>query len=84
MRLGNVELDHVRGIGDKIFGLGKEIVGTALGNDRLVKEGETQQAKGTQSLKAIRKQVEAQAHEAKAETFEARQRVAQKEKERAS
>ncbi len=84
MRLGNVELDHVRGIGDKVFGLGKEIVGTALGSNRLVKEGEAQQARGTESLKALRKQAEAQAKEAKATTFEARQRVAQKEKEAAS
>ena len=49
MKLGNVELDHVRGITDKVFGLGKEIVGTALNNDRLIKEGEAQQGKGTES-----------------------------------
>jgi uncharacterized protein YjbJ (UPF0337 family) len=80
MRLGNVELEHVRGIADKVFGLGKEIVGTALNTDRLVKEGEAQQAKGTESLKALRKQAEAQAKEAKANAFETKQRVAQREK----
>ena len=80
MKLGNVELEHVRGITDKVFGLGKEIVGTALNNTRLVKEGEAQQSKGAESLKALRKQAEAQVKEAKASAFEAKERVAQREK----
>lgn len=80
MRVGNVELNHVRGITDKVFGLGKEIVGTALNNGRLVKEGEAQQSKGGASLKALRKQAEAQAQEAKASAYEAKERMAQREK----
>jgi uncharacterized protein YjbJ (UPF0337 family) len=80
MKVGNVELEHVRGFTDKVFGLGKEIVGTALNNDRLVKEGEAQQSKGGESLKALRKQAEAQAKETKASAFEAKERVAQREK----
>jgi uncharacterized protein YjbJ (UPF0337 family) len=80
MKLGNVELEHVRGITDKVFGLGREIVGTALNNNRLVKEGEAQQSKGTESLKALRKQAEAQAKETKASAFEAKERMAQREK----
>jgi uncharacterized protein YjbJ (UPF0337 family) len=80
MKVGNVELEHVRGITDKVFGLGKEIVGTALNNGRLVKEGEAQQSKGTASLKALRKQAEAQAQDTKASAFEAKERMAQREK----
>ena len=80
MKVGNVELEHVRGITDKVFGLGKEIVGTALNSDRLVKEGEAQQSKGAESLKALRKQAEAQAKETKANAFEAKERMAQREK----
>lgn len=80
MKIGSVELDHVRGLTDKVFGLGKEAVGTVINNDRLVKEGEAQQAKGTESLKALRKQAEAESKEAKAESFEQRQRAAQRAK----
>src|SRR2546423_14666958 len=40
MKVGNVELEHVRGFTDKVFGLGKEIVGTALNSDRLLNEVE--------------------------------------------
>jgi len=50
MKVGNVELEHVRGFTDKVFGLGKEIVGTALNNGRLVKEGEAQQLKAILSI----------------------------------
>ena len=80
MRIGNLELDHVRGLGDKFVGLGKEITGTVIGNDRLQEAGEAQQARGTESLKALRKQAKAQAKEAKAETFEQEQKAAQRAK----
>jgi uncharacterized protein YjbJ (UPF0337 family) len=84
MKIGNVELEHVRGFGDKVFGLTKEVVGTVINNDRLVEEGEAQQAKAAESLKALRKQAEAEARETKASAFEAKQRAAQNAKERAS
>ena len=80
MRIGNVELDHVRGLGDKFVGLGKELAGTVIGNDRLQDAGEAQQARGTESLKALRQEAKAEAKEAKARANEARQRTAQRAK----
>ena len=80
MRIGNLELDHVRGLGDKFVGLGKEIAGTVVGSDRLQEAGEAQQARGSESLKALRKQARAQGKEAKAETFEQQQKAAQRAK----
>ena len=80
MRIGNVELDHLRGFGDKVAGLTKEVVGTVVGNDKLAEAGEAQQARGADSIKALRKQAKAQAKEAKAETFEQQERAAQRAK----
>ena len=80
MRVGNVELDHIRGLGDKFVGLGKEIAGTVIGHDRLQEAGEAQQARGTESLKALRKQAKAQAKDTKAQTFEQQERAAQRAK----
>jgi hypothetical protein len=58
-------------------------VGSVIDNDRLVTEGEKQQAKGTENLKALRQQAKAEAKEAKAETLEQKQRAAQRVKENA-
>jgi len=80
MRVGNLELDHLRGLGDKFVGLGKEIAGTVIGNDSLQEAGEAQQARGSENLKVLRKQTKAQAKEAKAETFEQQQKAAQRAK----
>ena len=83
MKIGTLETDNLRGIADKVFGLSKEIVGSVLGNERLQEAGEAQQARGTEHLKAVRKQAEAQAKEAKADAFEQKQRAAQRVKESA-
>ena len=80
MRVGNLELDHVRGLGDKFVGLGKEIAGTVTGIDRLQEAGEAQQARGSETLKALRKQAKAQAKDTKAQTFEQQERAAQRAK----
>ena len=80
MRIGNLELDHVRGLGDKFVGLGKELAGTVIGKDSLQEAGEKQQARGTESLKALRKQAKAQAKEAKADTFDQEEKAAQRAK----
>ncbi|MCU1451603.1 MAG: hypothetical protein JWP02_3773 [Acidimicrobiales bacterium] len=80
MRIGNLELNHLRGLGDKFVGLGKEVTGTVIGNDSLQEAGEKQQARGTESLKALRKQAKAQAKETKAETFEQQEKAAQRAK----
>jgi uncharacterized protein YjbJ (UPF0337 family) len=83
MQFRTIDPEKLRGIVDKVFGLTKEIVGEVVGNSRLQKEGEAQQAKGTERLKALRKQFEAQAKEAKADVYEQKQKAAQRLKESA-
>jgi uncharacterized protein YjbJ (UPF0337 family) len=61
MQFRTIDPEQLRGIFDKVFGLAKEIVGEVVGNERLQKEGEAQQDKGTERLKALRKQLEAKA-----------------------
>jgi uncharacterized protein YjbJ (UPF0337 family) len=81
MRIGSVDVDKLRGLADKGAGLGKELIGTLVGSDRLSREGEAQQERAAEELKALRKQIEAQQKEAKAEAWEQRQRVSQTAKE---
>jgi gamma-glutamylcysteine synthetase len=83
MRIGSIDLTKLRGIGDKAFGLGQELVGSLTNNEALEQAGESRQARATEELKALRKQIEAEAKDAKAETMEARQRAAQRAKETA-
>jgi uncharacterized protein YjbJ (UPF0337 family) len=83
MQIGTIDVNKLRGIGDKFLGLNKEFVGTVVGNDRLVREGEAQQERASAELKALRKEAEAQTKEAKAEALEQRQKAAQRAKESA-
>lgn len=83
MQIGQIDLNKFRGLGDKALGLTKEFWGTVLDRDALVKEGEAQQAKGTEHLKALRAEFVAQKHEAKAELHETKQKVAQRVKQSA-
>ena len=80
MQLGKVDLNKLRGIGDKFLGLQKELVGTLIGNDRLQQEGEAQQERASEELKALRQEAKAEAKEAKAEAFEQKQKAAQRAK----
>jgi uncharacterized protein YjbJ (UPF0337 family) len=81
MRIGTIDASHLRGFAEKFFGLQKEVLGTMVGNERLREEGEAQQTRGTEALKALRDQLEAEGHEAKARTLEQKQRAAQRIKE---
>jgi uncharacterized protein YjbJ (UPF0337 family) len=83
MQLGKIDLNKLRGIGDKFVGLNKELVGTLIGNDKLQQEGEAQQERATEELKGLRKEATAQAKEAKAEALAQRQKAAQRAKENA-
>jgi uncharacterized protein YjbJ (UPF0337 family) len=80
MRIPRVDLKDATGLFDKVVGLGKEITGEVLDQQRLIEAGEAQQAKGTEKLKAIREQAKADAHKAKARTLDQRERAAQKAK----
>ncbi len=83
MRLQRIDSDNLRGFADKFFGLGKELVGSVFDNDALRQEGEAQQKKGSERLRALQDQLEAESKEAKADAFEQQQKAAQKMKESA-
>jgi uncharacterized protein YjbJ (UPF0337 family) len=72
MQIGTIDLNKLRGIGDKFVGLARETTGVLLGNDRLQEAGEAQQEKATETLKALRKEAQAQAKESKADAIGAR------------
>ena len=80
MQIGRMDLNKLRGLSDKGFGFGKEILGVVTGNDRLQDEGQAQQDRATETLKALSKEMEAQRKEAKAEVYETRQKAAQRAK----
>ena len=80
MQVGRVDVNKLRGVSDKALGLGKEVVGVLIGNDRLQKEGEAQQERAAEELKALRKEVEAERHEAEAKVHEQREKTAQRAK----
>ena len=80
MQVRRVDVNKLRGVGDKALGLGKEVVGVLIGNDRLQSEGEAQQARAAEELKALRKEVEAEGHDAEAKVHEQREKTAQRAK----
>ena len=81
MNLGNLDVTQLRGISDKGIGLVKELAGTVLGRESLQREGEAQQDRASEEMKALRKQAEAKAKEAEADSYEQGQKAAQRTKE---
>jgi uncharacterized protein YjbJ (UPF0337 family) len=81
MQIPRIDPKNAAGLIDKVVGLGKEIVGTLTGQDRLAKAGQVQQDKGTERMKAVRDQVQAEAHETKAAAAGRAEKAAQKRKE---
>ena len=77
MQFRTVDPEKLRGIVDKVFGLTKEIFGEVVGNERWQKEGEAQQAKGTEKLKALREELERQSARATELTDRLRRAAAQ-------
>jgi len=75
-----VDPKDVSGLADKVVGLGKEVLGELIDQNSLIEAGEAQQAKGTEKLKALREQAKADAHNAKAEALDKKQRAAQQSK----
>jgi uncharacterized protein YjbJ (UPF0337 family) len=80
MRIPRVDPKDATGLFDKVVGLGKEITGEIFDRKNLIEAGEAQQAKGTEKLKAIREQTKADAHKAKAQAYDAKERTAQRAK----
>jgi|SRR5581483_1204704 len=69
MQLGATDIKNLTGLFDKFVGLWKEVVGEVIGNERLQREGEAQQEKATESLKALRDQAKADAQRTKAKVI---------------
>jgi uncharacterized protein YjbJ (UPF0337 family) len=80
VRVPRIDAKDATGLFDKVIGLGKEILGVVVDEDRLITAGEAQQDKGTEKLKAIRDQAKADAHKAKARAHETKERSAQSAK----
>jgi uncharacterized protein YjbJ (UPF0337 family) len=81
MRIPRIDPKNALGLFDKVIGLGKEIVGSVVGNDRVARAGQVQQEKGTERLKAVQAQLQSEAHEAKATGADQAQKSAQNTKE---
>ncbi|MEP7020243.1 MAG: hypothetical protein ABI808_06300 [Pseudonocardiales bacterium] len=81
MQIPRIDPKNALGLFDKAVGLGKEIVGSVLNNDRLTKAGQVQQEKATERIKAMQAQLRAEGHQAKATAAGSAQRSAQKTKE---
>lgn len=77
MQIGTVDLNKLRGLADKTVGLGKELVGTLTGSERMQRAGEAQQERATEQIRALRSELKAQGKDAKAAAFEQKEKAAQ-------
>lgn len=77
MQIGTVDLNKLRGLGDKVVGLVKELVGAIVDNDALQEAGQAQQERATEQLRALRAEAKADAKDAKAAGYEKTERLAQ-------
>jgi uncharacterized protein YjbJ (UPF0337 family) len=81
VQIHRIDPNNAKGLIDKIIGLGKEIVGSLTNSERLEKAGQIQQQEAAERIKAMKAEVRADAHEAKASAAGRAQRSAQKTKE---
>ena len=80
MQIPHISPANAAGLLDKVVGLGKEITGTVISNQRLTKAGQLQQEKGSERIKALEAEVKSQGHEAKAKSAQQAERSAQRAK----
>ena len=80
MQIGRIDANKLRGVTDKVFGVSKELVGVLVGNERLQDEGQAQQDRASEELKALRHEARAEKEEAKAAALDKRERAAQRAK----
>jgi uncharacterized protein YjbJ (UPF0337 family) len=71
-------IEAIRGIVEGVFGKAKEIIGTIIGRDDLINEGEAQQDKAAAQRSAARKEAAAEKARGKAKAYESRERAQQK------
>jgi uncharacterized protein YjbJ (UPF0337 family) len=76
MKIGNVDLNALRGLVDKGIGLQKEVLGTVLGRENLSNEGKAQQERGSAHLQALKAEAQAQKARGQAAVQEKRQAAA--------
>jgi hypothetical protein len=81
VQIPRIDSKNALGLVSKVVGLGKEVVGSVVGNNRLAKAGQVQQDKGTERIKAVRAEADAKKQEAKSVAAERGQRAAQRRKE---
>jgi uncharacterized protein YjbJ (UPF0337 family) len=81
VQIPRIDPKNALGLLDKVVGLGKEIFGSLTNQDRLTKAGQVQQDKGTERIKALQAQLEADAHRTKAAAAGRAQKSAQDTKE---
>jgi hypothetical protein len=77
VRIPRINASDATGLFDKVAGLGKEILGVVVDENRWIKAGEAQQEKGSEKLRALRDQAKADAHRTKAQAAGAKERAAQ-------
>ncbi len=70
--------EAVRGVVEGVKGKAKEVIGTVIGRDDLVREGQAQQDKADAQRDAAKKEAEADAARAGAKIAEARERAEQR------
>jgi hypothetical protein len=80
VRIPRINASDATGFFDKAVGLGKEILGVVVDEDRWITAGEAQQEKGSEKLRALRDQAKADAHRAKAKAADTKERAAQSAK----
>lgn len=80
MQIGHIDVNKLRGVGDKAIGVTKEMVGVLIGSERLQDEGQAQQERASAELKALQEDLKAEKAEARAKASEGRERAAQRAK----
>ena len=76
MKIGNIDVNQVRGFVDKGLGLQKEVLGTVLGRENLSNEGKAQQERGSAHLQALKAEAKADKARGEAAVQEKRQAAA--------
>ncbi len=70
-------VEAIRGIVEAVFGKAKEVVGTLIGRNDVVREGKAQQDKADAQRTAAKKEAAAEKARGKAKAEEARERAEQ-------
>ena len=80
MRIPHISPKNASGLFDKVLGLGREVAGTLFDNGSVKKAGQIQQEKGTEKLKAVESELDAQRYDAQAKAAQTKEKTTQKSK----